>query len=52
MGIIRTLAKNCPTYADHLMNIHDNFIDLATPFQKGDYWMPKLVVQLVYGSNL
>ena len=42
MGIIRTLAKNCPTYADHLMNIHDNFIDLATPFQKGDYWMPEM----------
>jgi hypothetical protein len=24
------------------MNIHDNFIDLATPFQKGDYWMPEM----------
>jgi hypothetical protein len=24
------------------MNIHDNFIDLATPFQDGDYWMPEM----------
>jgi hypothetical protein len=41
-GIIRTLADNYPVYADHLMNIHNNFIDLATPFQKGDYWMPEM----------
>ena len=24
------------------MNIHDNFIDLAIPFQKGYYWMPEM----------
>jgi len=41
-GIIRTLSDNYPVYADHLMNIHDNFIDLATPFQNGDYWMPEM----------
>ena len=41
-SIIRTLADNYPVYADHLMNIHDNFIDLATPFQDGDYWMPEM----------
>lgn len=41
-GIIRTLVENCPVCADHLMNIHDNFIDLATPFQSGDYWMPEM----------
>ena len=41
-GIVRTLADNYPVYADHLMNIHDNFIDLATPFQKGYYWKPEM----------
>jgi hypothetical protein len=41
-SIIRTLADNCPVYADHLMNIHDNFIDLALPFQKGYYWKPEM----------
>ncbi|MBT4764880.1 DUF2779 domain-containing protein, partial [bacterium] len=25
-----------------LMNIHDNFIDLAIPFKNGDYWMPSM----------
>jgi hypothetical protein len=24
------------------MNIHDNFIDLALPFQKGYYWIPEM----------
>ena len=41
-SIIRTLADNYPVYADHLMNIHDNFIDLAIPFQKGYYWKPEM----------
>jgi hypothetical protein len=41
-SIIRTLAESCPQYAEHLMNIHDNFIDLATPFQKGYYWKPEM----------
>jgi len=41
-GIIRNLAKNYPVHKDHLMNVHDNFIDLAIPFQKGDYWMPSM----------
>ena len=41
-SIIRTLADNYPVYADHLMNIHDNFIDLAMPFKNGDYWMPSM----------
>ncbi len=41
-SITRTLAESCPQYADHLMNIHENFIDLATPFQKGYYWNPEM----------
>ena len=41
-SIIRTLAENYPQYAEHLMNIHDNFIDLAMPFQKGYYWKPEM----------
>jgi hypothetical protein len=41
-SIIHTLADNYPVYADHLMNIHNNFIDLATPFQRGDYWEPEM----------
>jgi hypothetical protein len=41
-SIIRTLADNYPVYADHLMGIHNNFIDLATPFQKGYYWKPEM----------
>jgi len=41
-SIIRTLTESCPQYAEHLMNIHDNFIDLATPFQKGYYWKPEM----------
>ena len=41
-SIIRTLADNYPVYAGHLMNIHDNFIDLAILFKNGDYWMPSM----------
>ncbi|MDC0407376.1 DUF2779 domain-containing protein [Candidatus Thioglobus sp.] len=41
-SIIRTLANNYPDHKTHLMNIHDNFIDLEIPFQNGDYWMPSM----------
>ena len=41
-SIIRTLVENYSEHAEHLMNIHDNFIDLAIPFQKGYYWMPEM----------
>jgi hypothetical protein len=41
-SIVRTLADNYPVYADHLMGIHSNFIDLALPFQKGYYWDPEM----------
>ena len=41
-SIIRTLANNYPAHKTHLMNIHDNFIDLEIPFQNGDYWMPSM----------
>ncbi len=36
--IIRELAVDYPDLSEHLMNIHDNIIDLAKPFQKFDYY--------------
>jgi len=41
-SIIRILANNYPVYKAHLMNIHDNFIDLEIPFHNGDYWTPSM----------
>jgi len=41
-GIIKSLANQFPIYKEHLMNIYDNFVDLAIPFQKGFYWKPQM----------
>ena len=37
-GRLKALARLCPDLAEHLMNLHDNMIDLATPFQSGAYY--------------
>ena len=36
--IIKELAADYPDLAEHLMNIHDNILDLATPFENCDYY--------------
>lgn len=35
---LKELAKAFPDLEDHLMNIHDNMIDLLTPFQSSYYY--------------
>ncbi len=35
---IKELAQDFPVYADKLMNLHDNIIDLAEPFRKKHYY--------------
>ena len=35
---LKELARTFPDLAGHLMNIHDNMVDLATPFQSGAYY--------------
>ena len=42
MGVIKKLASLFPTYEDHLMNLHDNFVDLHNPFKNRDYLVPKM----------
>ena len=37
-GRIKGLAALYPDLADHLMNIHDNIVDLMIPFQKKHYY--------------
>ena len=37
-GRIKSLAALYPDLADHLMNIHDNIVDLMIPFQKKYYY--------------
>lgn len=37
-GRIKTLAKLYPDLSDHLMNIHDNILDLMIPFSKKSYY--------------
>ena len=37
-GRIKGLAAIYPDLADHLMNIHDNIVDLMIPFQKKHYY--------------
>ncbi len=37
-GRIKGLAALYPDLAEHLMNIHDNIIDLMVPFQKKQYY--------------
>lgn len=37
-GVIRNLAVLFPNLKDHLMNIHDNMVDIMVPFQKKWYY--------------
>ena len=37
---IKEMADSFPDLAEHLMNIHDNIVDLMVPFQKGAYYLP------------
>ena len=41
-GVIQGLAKQFPDYSDHLMNIHDNVMDLMVPFQKKHYYKKEM----------
>ena len=41
-GVIKKLADQFPVYCDHLMNLRDNFIDLATPFKNNDCCYPEM----------
>ena len=42
-GRIKELAKLFPDLSDHLMNIHNNMIDLMVPFQKMSYYSNTLM---------
>ena len=42
MGVIKKLASLFPVHKDHLMNLHDNFIDLHNPFKNRDYLTPEM----------
>ena len=39
---LKEMAAWFPDLAEHLMNIHDNIVDLLVPFQKGDYYLPSM----------
>ena len=41
-GVIRKLANLYEEFTYDLMSIHDNFKDLMIPFQKGNYYTPKM----------
>ena len=41
-GVIQDLVKQFPGYSDHLMNIHDNIMDLMVPFQKKYYYKKEM----------
>jgi len=41
-NIVKKLAEQFPVYSDHLMNLHDNFVDLRTPFKNKDYFTPEM----------
>ena len=41
-GVLQDLAKQFSDYSDHLMNIHDNVIDLMVPFQKKHYYKKEM----------
>jgi hypothetical protein len=40
--VLKGLAKQFPQYKDHLLNISNNIVDLATPFQKKHYYLPEM----------
>jgi len=42
MGVIKKLATLYPVYAEHLMSLHDNFIDLHTVFKNRNYSTPEM----------
>jgi len=57
--VVRDLAQQFPNYSDHLMNIHDNVMDLMVPFQqkyyytkemKGSYSIKNVLPALIPGS--
>ena len=39
---LKEMAAWFPDLEEHLMNIHDNIVDLLVPFQKGDYYLPSM----------
>jgi len=41
-GVLKKLAEQFPTYAEHLMDIHENIKDLMTPFQQKHYVTPSM----------
>tara|TARA_B100001079_G_C16391695_1_gene507142 strand:- start:498 stop:2030 length:1533 start_codon:yes stop_codon:yes gene_type:complete len=41
-GIIKKLAEQFPAYSNHLMSLHDNFVDMHTPFKNKDYLTPEM----------
>ncbi len=41
-GRIRELAEMYPDLSEHLMNIHDNIVDLMIPFQKKQYYQKEM----------
>ncbi len=41
-GVIRNLAEQFPNYADHLMDIHDNMLDLMAPFRSKDIYLKEM----------
>ena len=41
-GVIQGLAKQFPENSDHLMNIHNNVMDLMVPFQKKHYYKKEM----------
>ena len=40
--VLKGLAKQFPQHKDHLLNISNNIVDLATPFQKKHYYLPEM----------
>ena len=39
---LREMAKLYPEFRDHLLNIHDNIVDLAVPFSNQDYYVKEM----------
>lgn len=40
--VLKGLAKQFPQHKDHLLNISNNIVDLATPFQQKHYYLPEM----------
>lgn len=40
--VLKGLAKQFPQHKEHLLNISNNIIDLATPFQNKHYYLPEM----------